>query len=137
MVKKKVKLRITTAINEETSVQKSTGELYVKEQAIYVRYAEPHAEMGRTVSTLKLKNDSVKIIRHGDVKMEQLFSQGEITYSLYNTPQGALELEVCTLAVMNRLMTDGMGTFAWKYTLSLDGELAGTYEITLDIQEEK
>src|SRR3954452_17977062 len=101
IVKKKVKLRIETTINEESSTVHALGELYVKDHAVYVRYVEPSAEMGQTITIVKLQTDSVKIIRHGDVEMEQLFSTGNVTNGMYNPPQGALGLEVSTISIDN------------------------------------
>ncbi len=132
--KKQVRVRIESESAQQKIVQNVDGELYSKGDHYYVRYAEPDPEMGRTMTTLRLDPRSVRIIRHGDVASEQMFTAGEEHVSPYATAHGTLEIKTRTDQLHFQL-SEGLGTVRWTYRLTVSGEDAGLYSLTLTIQE--
>jgi uncharacterized beta-barrel protein YwiB (DUF1934 family) len=131
--KQQVRLRIESRSGKEVIVQEALGLLYPKGDHFYIRYDEAEAEMGRTITMVKLENGQARIIRQGDVQSEQTFVPGEKRLGFYQTSQGKLTLEVHTHSYANDLQ-DGPGTAAWSYDLYVAGEHAGRYQIKLSIQ---
>lgn len=134
-VKKKVKIQVKSFCDGETIVQNVHGELYPKETSIYVRYPEPpSSSMGRTMTTVKLADSEIKVIRHGDVDSEQVFALNKQIKGSYQTPQGHMELLTMTHS-MDIQLEGGMGKVSWSYDLIVANAFAGKYHITLHIQD--
>lgn len=131
--KRPVSLRIISRTNGETMEYTAPAELFMNEQTVYVKYAEDEQSMGKTSTTVKISGDGIKIIRHGQVESEQEFIQGERCSGFYHAGQGNLRLDTETTDVVNRL-DQGIGSISWSYVLFFDGQLAGEYEIQVQIK---
>jgi uncharacterized beta-barrel protein YwiB (DUF1934 family) len=131
----KVTIRIASKSEEHTALQTARGELTVRKDTVFLRYQEPDQEMGKTVTTVKVKNGQITVIRHGDVESRQTFSAEKSEAGYYATPHGKLPLIAKTRCIHNRLQ-NGLGTLRWSYDLFVSGQFVGHMELTLDIQEE-
>jgi uncharacterized beta-barrel protein YwiB (DUF1934 family) len=115
-------------------VQKAKGELFLKSDAVYLKYMEPAYDMGATSTTLKIRPNSIKVIRHGDVQSEQEFSLNKHILGFYYLSQGRTGLETFTHS-MSVQLDEGIGSITWSYDLSMMGDAAGTYDLRVDIRE--
>ncbi|MGF9714490.1 DUF1934 domain-containing protein [Paenibacillus sp. JMULE4] len=127
----------------ERIVRRMDGDLFLKGEQVYVRYDEPHeAEMGRTVTMVKAGQGELRIVRHGDIRLEQTFIPGKRHTGYLQTPQGRIELETETLSLDVRQegppdslddisAPGGPLTIAWSYKLSVMGEDGGEYRLLL------
>jgi uncharacterized beta-barrel protein YwiB (DUF1934 family) len=132
--KRNVKLQITSQTEGQTIEQTFNAELYVKGDSCYYRYNETDENMGRTVTTLKVEPQQIRIIRHGDVQSEQSFALQSHKTFYYQTPQGRLELTTYTHEI-NVSLTEQVGTISWSYDLFVVGGLSGTYSLTVEISD--
>jgi uncharacterized beta-barrel protein YwiB (DUF1934 family) len=132
-MKKQVEIEIHSTSDDQTVVQKATGELYLKSDAIYLKYKEPAYDMGATSTTLKIRPDTIKVIRHGDVQSEQEFSLNKRLLGFYYLPQGRTGLETFTHS-MSVQLDEGIGSVTWSYDLSMMGDAAGLYDLRVDIR---
>jgi uncharacterized beta-barrel protein YwiB (DUF1934 family) len=132
--KQPVHIQIESKFEKHSLVQSVEGELIVKGSAAYVRYAEPDPSMGKTNTTVKFNPGEIKVIRHGDVESEQLFSLEGKNAGFYKTAQGAMNLAVDTRSISVDL-DNGLGEASWSYDLYISGEFTGRYELKLTIQE--
>ena len=74
----------------------------------------------------------VTITRSGAVNTIMLFSQGERTISVYNTPYMPFELGIYSKKVDNRILTDGV--LEISYVLEVKGALAQKTEMKMEIK---
>jgi uncharacterized beta-barrel protein YwiB (DUF1934 family) len=132
--KRNVQLQITSRSEGHIIEQTFKAELYVKGSNGYYRYKETDGNMGRTITTLKVEPQQIRIIRHGDIQSDQTFALQSHKTFFYQTPQGKLELSTFTHEI-NVSLTDQVGKISWSYDLFASNELSGTYSITVDISE--
>jgi uncharacterized beta-barrel protein YwiB (DUF1934 family) len=133
--KRIVQLQITSRSEGQIIEQTFKAELYVKGDNCYYRYYETDENMGRTITTLKVEPQQIRIIRHGDIQSEQTFALRTNKTFYYETAQGRLELSTYTHEI-NVSLTDQVGTVSWSYDLFVSDELSGTYSLTVKISEE-
>lgn len=131
--KRDVELTVTSVTGGQTIRQRAQGTLFRKEGRYFYRYQEPGDQMGRTITIVRVDDDSIKIIRQGDVKAEQTFALGRTCGGYYTTPHGTLSLETKTRKLSVKL-TDGLGSLEWAYDLSAGGEAAGRFSVTIGIK---
>jgi uncharacterized beta-barrel protein YwiB (DUF1934 family) len=133
-MKKSVEIEIHSTSDAQTVVQKAAGEVYVKPDAVYLKYKEPSYDMGQTSTTLKIRPDTIKVIRHGDVQSEQEFSLNKRVLGFYYLPQGRTGLETFTHSMSVQLV-EGIGVVTWSYDLSMMGDAQGSYDLRVDIRD--
>src|SRR5690554_5189842 len=124
---KKVDIRIESISPDQSLVQSVSGEMYLKGNAVYLRYPEPDPAMGQTTTTVKVTDQQIKVIRHGSIRSEQVFLENKPEWGYYHTAQGQLKLETHTQSIHIQL-TEGLGTIAWIYDLYVAGEQAGNFQ---------
>lgn len=139
---KDITLKITSKQNmgdhEEEQMEFVTdGKFYTRNGAGYIVYDETEMSglMGcKTV--IKLKDQSVKMKRDGEVgfNTELQFEEGKRYSSIYETPYGAIGLEVFTKEVANNLdMEKGEGIIDVLYQISIEGVAEGENRITIKV----
>ena len=101
------------------------GRFARKGDALYLIYEESELSgvLGYTTS-LKITNNKVRIKRYaeeGGVQTALEFEKGEKFKGLYETPFGAVELEVLTNNVDNQLDPEGSGSLGIDCSVSLKG----------------
>src|SRR5690606_35534784 len=76
--------------------QEPAAQLFQKGNADYIRYVEELKGLRSVSTTVKVEDSRVTLIRHGAIKMNHIYRLGEKTTSMYQTAQGALEMEAET-----------------------------------------
>lgn len=85
-----------------------------------------------TVSVLK---GDVRVVRQGEIGVEQTFRLGAAAPGAVRLPQGSLAVEAFTHELSADL-TDAGGTLSWRYDMRSEDQEMGRFEIGLDIREE-
>lgn len=113
------------------------GRLYVRDDSVYMIYDETEVSgMEGCKTTLKIKGDSVKMRRIGEIgyNTELYFEKGKRFNSTYDTPYGPMDVEVLTSRVQNNLNMDELkGNIDIEYDVSLEGMAEGKNRLTIDI----
>lgn len=99
----------------------SEGTVYTKDGLFYISYYETPEEFGKTLTTVKIKNDRVELIRTGNVSSRLVFRKDLPYEGSYNTPYGSLplKLEVSDIKI---LIGDEEGSLNMKYSLDFAGD---------------
>ncbi|WP_213595514.1 DUF1934 domain-containing protein [Paenibacillus sp. FSL W8-0186] len=128
---------INSQQGDEASEQRIKGETWSKGSTLYVRYVEPEPGPtgGTTRATIKISQNELKIMRHGEVESEQTFQQGKRLPGFYRSPYTRFNLSTDTSRLNARLEGSG-GVVAWEYDLWVHEEMTGHFVISLHIQEE-
>lgn len=122
---------------EDTVVELvSTGQYYEKNGAQYIRYEESEVTGLEGVhTTMKIKPDSIVIMRKGSVNMRHHYELGVERSSTYETPFGSLHMAVKTHAFDVQL-ADGNGTVHLGYDISIEGDWQFYNQLDITIREE-
>ncbi len=134
--RKQATIRLQSLHEGENTVQELPAEVISKGKALYVRYIEPKMgpHQGETRAMLKLTDDELKLIRHGEVESEQTFRLGQRLPGFYRSPFTSFNLSTHTQRL--ELAVEGMsGRAAWVYDLYVLDEFSGHFSISLTIQE--
>ncbi|MGG1878604.1 DUF1934 domain-containing protein [Paenibacillus cisolokensis] len=135
-VRKQAAIRLQSLHEGEKTVHELEAEVFARGKSLYVRYIEPKLgpHQGETRTMLKLSEDEVKIIRHGEVESEQSFMLGQRLPGFYRSPFTSFQLSTHTQRM--ELVVDGMsGRAAWEYDLYVFEDYSGHFSISLSIQE--
>jgi uncharacterized beta-barrel protein YwiB (DUF1934 family) len=128
-----VQVRIVSRADGLETVTIVKAQRYDKSDSVYIRYAEPDEAMGRTVTTVKLERERIRIVRHGDAESEMTFERSGRRPGSYRTPHGTMELETESRKLNVRL--EGERTEAeWEYDLYAGGERVGRFELRLSAE---
>lgn len=115
------------------------GQLYEKGDSVYVLYKESEfSGMEGCTTSLKITGDKVRMKRYGaalpiDTVIE--FEKGKRFEGYYDTPYGAIEMEVLTNTVENHLhdTPERKGKLAIDYHISLRGLSEGRSKLDIEI----
>src|SRR5699024_10853918 len=131
--KKTVRIRIESVSQGQRVDMTVPAQMNFRNGAVYYRYNEPGKEMNGTTTTVKVRSEEIKVMRHGQIRSEQSFSLGtELPgfYQLSLGPAGVQQLRLKTRTKrLHTQLVDGLGVMDWAYELDVDGELAGAYEL--------
>lgn len=123
---------------EEDQIEFVTeGKLYEKNGATYLMYEETEVSgMPGCKTSLKIKGDTIRMKRYGegmgsDTVME--FQKGQRFEGYYDTPFGAIEMEVLTNKLENTLTPEGEGCVLIDYDISLKGLSEGRSLLSIEI----
>lgn len=136
--KKEVRIVLTSTQGEDKSVQEMRGEVVALGEGIfYVKYEEPDKGPtgGITRTMVKISNNELKIMRHGEVESQQTFIAGQRLPGFYRSPFTKFNLSTDTSRLEINL-EGAFGTVFWEYDLYAYEELSGHFVISLNIQEE-
>ena len=78
-----------------------------------------------------MDDDSVKLIRKGDINMNLHFVEGQTTTTFYDISAGRIPLEVKTLRILHFVSGDG-GKLKIHYELYQDNEKMGSYQYEIN-----
>lgn len=115
------------------------GRLCQKRDSLYLIYKESEfSGIEGCTTSLKITGDKVRMRRYGhplpiDTVIE--FEKGKRFKGYYDTPYGAIEMEVLTNAVENNLnpAEDNKGSLAIDYHVSLHGMTEGRSKLNIEI----
>ncbi len=114
------------------------GRYYEKDDAVYLLYEESEfSGMEGCTTSLKISGDKVRMKRYGDsisLDMAIDFEKGKRFKGFYDTPFGAIEMEVLTNDVVNRIQReDGKGSLDIDYHICLRGLSEGRSVLNIEI----
>jgi uncharacterized beta-barrel protein YwiB (DUF1934 family) len=136
---KEVSLDIYTLIQDaerrEEQHQQLKGQLYDKENLMYLRYKEELEGVGQVQNTLKIGEQQVKVIRSGAVKMNHLYQLGKRTEGVYHSPLGPLKMETKTTQLEFSPQGAGKTQFILSYELVLNEEPVGHFTLKIRLEE--
>ncbi|HHW5337985.1 TPA: DUF1934 domain-containing protein [Staphylococcus aureus] len=111
----------------------TTEGTWQQRQSNFIRYVEQIEDATVNV-TIKVDDDSVKLIRKGDINMNLHFVEGQTTTTFYDISAGRIPLEVKTLRILHFVSGDG-GKLKIHYELYQDNEKMGSYQYEINYKE--
>ena len=139
---KEVLVKITTnQVNEQGDEDimefVTEAKLYKRGEAMYLIYEETELSGVPGCRTrLKCKPDEVQMKRFGEgagIGNEIRFERGKRYSGLYDTPFGAIEMEVLTNKLENNLTEEGGGNLDIDYSISLKGLIEGRNQLNITL----
>lgn len=113
------------------------AKLYKRGEALYLIYEESELSgIPGCKTRLKLKGDQVQMKRFGmgsGAGSEINFQKGKRYTGLYETPFGAIEMEVLTNKLENTLSEHGDGQIDIDYSISLKGLVEGRNRLNITL----
>lgn len=129
--------QVTADLEEDKMEFITEGKLYQRGDALYLIYDETEISgMPGCRTRLKLKDGIVKMKRVGEnvgIDTEIEFEQGKRYNGYYDTPFGAIEMEVLTNHIENSLTPEGTGTVDIDYHISLKGLVEGRNRLNIQL----
>lgn len=130
--------QVTGESEEEKMEFVTEGRFYEKDDSIYLLYDESDfSGMEGCTTSLKITGDKVRMKRYGDtisLDMAIEFEKGKRFKGFYDTPFGAIEMEVLTNSVVNRIQSGaGKGSLDIDYHISLRGLSEGRSLLNIEI----
>ncbi|CAA4083670.1 domain of uncharacterised function [Staphylococcus aureus] len=119
--------------NEKEKFEFTTEGTWQQRQSNFIRYVEQIEDATVNV-TIKVDDDSVKLIRKGDINMNLHFVEGQTTTTFYDISAGGIPLEVKTLRILHFVSGDG-GKLKIHYELYQDNEKMGSYQYEINYKE--
>ncbi|HIH7686709.1 TPA: DUF1934 domain-containing protein [Staphylococcus aureus] len=119
--------------NEKEKFEFTTEGTWQQRQSNFIRYVEQIEDATVNV-TIKVDDDSVKLIRKGDINMNLHFVEGQATTTFYDISAGRIPLEVKTLRILHFVSGDG-GKLKIHYELYQDNEKLGSYQYEINYKE--
>jgi uncharacterized beta-barrel protein YwiB (DUF1934 family) len=106
----------------ETFQIQAEGTLYQKGSTLYIAYREgEEAGLGSTLTTMRVEQGSMTLIRQGETVMRQVLVKGEEQQGTYKTPHGTFELTTRTSKLVLAVNERG-GRIEALYNIRLAGE---------------
>lgn len=113
------------------------GKLYQRGDSLYLLYDESEISgMPGCKTRLKLKDGTIKMKRIGEdvgIDTEIEFEKGKRYTGYYDTPFGAIEMEVLTNHIENSLTPEGTGVLDIDYHISLKGLAEGRNKLNIQL----
>jgi len=123
---KEVKIHIKSSQTDHSG-EKSDMEFYTSGkfgiigETKCLSYEEsPVSGLEGSKSTLKIKGDTVSLVRAGKNTVNFLFQLGEKTNTMYNTEYGSFQMEVHTHEIQLNLDEENQSTIYLRYTLNIN-----------------
>lgn len=129
--------QVSQEAGEDTMEFITEAKLYEKGEAMYLIYDESELSgIPGCKTRLKFKGDQVQMKRIGydGVPAHEIrFEKGKRYTGFYETPFGAIEMEVLTNKLENTLSPDGDGQVDIDYSISLKGLLEGRNKLNITL----
>lgn len=125
----------TSMDGEENTIELITeGKLYEKGSFIYLVYEETEVSgMKGCTTTVKLSKDKISMKRFGTLKSEIIFEKGKRYVTNYNTPYGAVDMEVLTKDMTYTITDANKGDVSIEYFVNLKGMIESTNKLNITI----
>lgn len=125
-------------IEEEQIEFVTEGKLYEKGDSLYLIYEESEfSGMPGCKTSIKVTGDSLRMKRLGTYDASGntaiQFEKGKRYRGLYDTPYGAIEMEVLTNNFKKNLDSEGKGTIDIDYNISLKGLSESRSTINIEV----
>lgn len=113
------------------------GKLFTQDGALCLLYEESEfSGMPGCKTMLKLEKDTIKMQRIGDeigLDTEIEFEKGKRYTGYYDTPYGAVQMEVLTNSLKSDLTKEGSGSIDIDYNISLKGLAEGRNKLNIQL----
>jgi uncharacterized beta-barrel protein YwiB (DUF1934 family) len=113
------------------------GQIYEKDEALYLVYEESEfSGMPGCMTMLEFVGDEITMSRYTDgegFETEIKFQEGKRFTGYYDTPYGAVEMEVLTNEIKNDLCVSGQGSVNIDYHISLKGLSEGRNKLNIEV----
>lgn len=131
-----VSIRLQAAGGGNETTQELQGELIeMGPGARYICYEETDPALQGTTTTVKVKEDELRLIRHGSVTSELAFVPGRRMSGSYQVGKLRMRMETITEQMDSR-WEGRSGRLRWTYRLIVDDEQhPEAYEMNLWIEE--
>lgn len=124
---------------EEVMEFVTEGKMYEKGGSIFIIYEETELSgLEGSVTTLKLKEDKVSLIRFGEDKKlssRMEFEEGKPYSGYYSTPIGVLEFKIDTIRVRNEVTMKDGGYLGIDYNMNLVGLSDGRNILSMKVMK--
>ena len=123
-------------IDPDTVELTSEGRMTIRDDGeIILAYDETELTgMEGTTTRFTIRGNSVVLRRSGTVNNEMYFEPGKPHLSLYETPMGALTVEIVTEKLAHRLSERG-GILDIKYTIAVENQITGRHQFKIRVRE--
>ncbi len=112
----------------------TTGSFYEKNNKKYILYEEVSDDsMKVTKNTLKLSENEVELIRHGESNVNIVFKAGVSWDSYYMTPLGNMKMTFCTKELDISEEEEHISIMI-KYEIQFDYQTMAEYLMEIDIK---
>lgn len=129
--------QISSDTGEDSMEFITEAKLYKRGEALYLIYEESELSgIPGCKTRLKLKGNQVQMKRFGEgagIGNEIRFEKGKRYTGLYDTPFGAIQMEVLTNEIENTLSEEGKGELDIDYSISLKGLLEGRNQLNITL----
>ena len=113
------------------------GKIYKEDKSLYLVYEESEfSGMPGCRTKLEFREGSIKMSRFGQgapADNEIEFKKGKRYTGYYDTPFGAVEMEVLTNEIENSLTVCGKGSVKIDYQISLKGLAEGRNRLNIEV----
>ncbi|WP_028560251.1 DUF1934 domain-containing protein [Paenibacillus pinihumi] len=140
--KRKVRIRLESRQEDEVTVHEYEGEWIPKFRSAYVLYEEREEGQDPVRTTVRIGKGELVISRRGHIRSEQRFVEGLRQPGEYSTPDIQFHLETVTEQLTLLQGDSGQqgapelpADVAWSYTLWMNGQHIGRFQLRLQIQE--
>lgn len=139
---KEIMLKITgRQVNDEGGEDSmefiTEAKMYKRGDAVYLVYDESEVSGVPGCRTrLRFRGDQVQMKRYGEgvgIGNEIQFEKGKRFTGLYDTPFGAIEMEVLTNALENTVSEENGGQLDIDYSISLKGLVEGRNRLNITV----
>ncbi len=130
-------LQVSAEAGEDEMEFVTEARLYKRNDAVYLMYEETELSGVPGCRTrLRFRDDEIQLKRFGEgtgIGNEIRFRKGERYAGLYDTPFGAVEMEVLTNDLKSTLSAEGDGQIDIDYDISLKGLLEGRNRLNITL----
>ena len=135
---KEVRIQINAEQETDGEVDKmefiTEAEMFQDGEWTCYRYEETEIMgMAGTITTLKVKEGMIQMIREGELLTQMDFEAGKTSRSNYQTQFGELSLQIDTMSLSYSLDPEGHGKVEIAYKLSIDGTLQSINKLDMAI----
>lgn len=125
----------TRSDEKDSSKQRAKGTLEKRDNGDYIiEYTEPDAEMGQSISRILVSGcQKIQLTRSGAYTTSLTIEQGKVNKTLYQTPFGEMELEICGKKVDAHIKADG-GAIYLLYELTSKGQPISENKLIINIK---
>jgi len=111
------------------------GKYYKKDNSYYVTYAETEVTgMEGTTTTLKIRDNTVTLMRFGIVNSQMVFEKGQKHVSYYDTAYGAFTVGVIANEVDVKI-DDNSAEIKVGYQVEVDNNRTGLNNFSISVRE--
>lgn len=111
------------------------GKYYKKDNSYYVTYAETEVTgMEGTTTTLKIRDNTVTLMRFGIVNSQMVFEKGQKHVSYYDTAYGAFTVGVIANEVDVKI-DDNSAEIKVGYQVEVDNNSTGLNNFSISVRE--